>query len=97
MAISCGTSPRRSDSWTCGLLRQVQVNNTFHTPEAHPRYQGRLDSSQREELVSKREARDAIDALLTDNPVAVENTPAVGCSTKWAYKEAGATWSTWTD
>ena len=54
------------------------------------RYQGRLDSSQREELVSKREARDAIDALLADNPVAVENTPAVGCSTKWAYKEAGA-------
>jgi peroxiredoxin len=54
------------------------------------RYQGRIDSSQREELVSKREARDAIDALLSGKPVAVQNTPAVGCSTKWASKKAGA-------
>jgi peroxiredoxin len=54
------------------------------------RYQGRIDSNQREELVTKHEARDAIEALLAGRPVAVENTPAVGCSTKWAYKEAGA-------
>lgn len=54
------------------------------------RYQGRIDSSQREELATKHEARDAIEALLAGKPVAVENTPAVGCSTKWAYKEAGA-------
>jgi peroxiredoxin len=54
------------------------------------RYQGRLDSSQREELVTKHEARDAIDALLGGKAVAVQNTPAVGCSTKWAEKKTGA-------
>src|ERR1700687_470250 len=54
------------------------------------RYQGRIDSSQREELVTKREGRDALEALLAGRPVTVENSPAVGCSTKWAYKEEGA-------
>lgn len=54
------------------------------------RYQGRIDSSQREELVAKREATDAIEALLTGKSVAVENTPAVGCTTKWASKKPGA-------
>lgn len=54
------------------------------------RYEGRLDSNSRAELAKKHEARDAIDALLTDRPVAVPTMPAVGCSTKWAYKEKGA-------
>jgi thiol-disulfide isomerase/thioredoxin len=54
------------------------------------RYQGRIDSNAREELAAKHEARDAIEALLAGQPVVVENTPAVGCSTKWAYKEVGA-------
>jgi peroxiredoxin len=54
------------------------------------KYEGRIDSNSREELVSKHEARDAIEAVLADKPVAVEHAPAVGCSTKWAYKEAGA-------
>jgi len=54
------------------------------------RYQGRIDNNPREELVTKREARDAIDSLLAGNPVAAPVTPAVGCSTKWPYKEAGA-------
>jgi peroxiredoxin len=54
------------------------------------RYEGRIDSNPREELAKKHEARDAIDALLAGRPVAVTDTPAVGCSTKWAYKEAGA-------
>ena len=54
------------------------------------RYQGRIDSSQREELVTKHEARDAIEALLAGKPVAVQNTPAVGCSTKWSVKKKGA-------
>jgi peroxiredoxin len=54
------------------------------------RYEGRIDSNAREELVTKHEARDAIDALLAGKPVAVQSTPAVGCSTKWAYKEVGA-------
>lgn len=54
------------------------------------RYQGRIDNNTREELATKHEARDALDALLAGKPVAVETTPAVGCSTKWAYKEKGA-------
>jgi peroxiredoxin len=54
------------------------------------RYEGRIDSNAREELASKHEVRDAIDALLAGQPVKVQDTPAVGCSTKWAYKEAGA-------
>ena len=52
------------------------------------RYEGRIDSNQREELATKHEARDAVDALLAGKPVAVTDTPAVGCSTKWAYKAA---------
>jgi thiol-disulfide isomerase/thioredoxin len=52
------------------------------------RYEGRIDSNQREELATKHEARDAVDDLLAGKPVAVTDTPAVGCSTKWAYKAA---------
>ena len=54
------------------------------------RYEGRIDSNQREPLATKHEARDAIDSLLAGKPVAVEDTPTMGCSTKWAYKEKGA-------
>jgi peroxiredoxin len=54
------------------------------------RYEGRIDNNAREELSTKHEARDAIDALLAGRPVKVQDTPAVGCSTKWAYKEVGA-------
>jgi peroxiredoxin len=53
------------------------------------RYQGRLDNNPREPLVTIRDARDAIDALLSGKPVAVPKTPSVGCSTKWIYKEEG--------
>jgi peroxiredoxin len=53
------------------------------------RYEGRVDDSPRENLVKRRDAREAIDALLAGRPVAVESTPAVGCSTKWMFKEAG--------
>jgi peroxiredoxin len=54
------------------------------------RYEGRIDNNAREELATKHEVRDAIDDLLAGKPVQVTDTPAVGCSTKWAYKEAGA-------
>lgn len=53
------------------------------------RYEGRVDNNPRESLVTRRDAREAIDALLDDKPVAVEKTPSVGCSTKWIYKEEG--------
>ncbi|MGB7844579.1 MAG: redoxin domain-containing protein [Candidatus Acidiferrum sp.] len=53
------------------------------------RYQGRVDNNPREALVTRRDARNAIDALLADKPVTVAKTPSVGCSTKWIYKEEG--------
>ena len=52
------------------------------------RYEGRVDNNPRENLVTVRDARSAIDALLAGKPVVVEKTPSVGCSTKWIYKEA---------
>jgi peroxiredoxin len=54
------------------------------------RYEGRIDSNPREELATKHEVRDAVEDLLAGRPVEVQDTPAVGCSTKWAYKEVGA-------
>jgi len=50
------------------------------------RYEGRVDDSPRENLVKRRDARAAIDALLAGTPVPVTSTPSVGCSTKWMYK-----------
>ncbi len=78
----------------------TQKISTAYGPSATPhlfvfdagrklRYEGRLDNNTREPLVTKRDARDAIDALLAGQPVAVARTPSVGCSTKWIYKEAG--------
>ena len=53
------------------------------------RYEGRVDSSSREALAKKHDARDAIEAVLAGKPVAVAKTPTFGCSIKWASKEAG--------
>jgi peroxiredoxin len=56
------------------------------------RYQGRVDSSPREALAKRQDARLAIDAVLDGKPLApeaMEKTPTVGCSIKWAYKQAG--------
>ena len=50
------------------------------------RYEGRIDNAQRESLVKVRDARNALDALLAGQPVAVAHTPAFGCSTKWKSK-----------
>jgi peroxiredoxin len=52
------------------------------------RYEGRIDSNLREELATKHEVRDAVEALLAGKPVEVSDAPAVGCSTKWAYKRS---------
>ena len=52
------------------------------------RYHGRIDSNAREALAKVPDARNAIDAVLAGTPVAVEKTPAVGCSVKWLDKKA---------
>ncbi len=54
------------------------------------RYEGRVDNNPREPLVTVRDARNALDALLAGKPVPVAKTPSVGCSTKWIYKEEGS-------
>jgi len=51
------------------------------------RYEGRVDNNPREPLVTRKDARVALDELLAGKPVTVAKTPAVGCSTKWMYKE----------
>jgi peroxiredoxin len=53
------------------------------------RYQGRVDNNPREALVTSRDARNAIDAILEGKTVPITRTPSVGCSTKWLYKEQG--------
>jgi peroxiredoxin len=78
---------------------ETQKVSTAYGPSATPhlfifdserklRYQGRLDNNMREPLVTTKDARNALDALLAGKPVPVETTPSVGCSTKWMYKEA---------
>lgn len=57
--------------------------------ERRLRYEGRVDNNPREPLVTVKDARNAIDALLANKPVPVAKTPSVGCSTKWMYKEEG--------
>ena len=73
-----------------------QAYGPFATPhlfifdaERKLRYQGRVDNNPREPLVTSRDARNAIDAILADRSVPVAKTPSVGCSTKWLYKEEG--------
>ena len=51
------------------------------------RYEGRIDNSVRENLVTRHDLREAINSVLTGRPVLVPHTPSIGCSTKWAYKE----------
>ena len=55
------------------------------------RYMGRVDNNQREEFITKHDARDAVEALLAGKPVEVANTPVVGCVVKWAKTEGEAT------
>jgi peroxiredoxin len=74
----------------------AQAYGPFATPhlfifdaERKLRYEGRVDNNPRESLVTRQDARNAIDALLAGKPVPVAKTPSVGCSTKWIYKEEG--------
>src|SRR5580698_2932831 len=53
-------------------------------------YEGRIYSNPREEYATKHYVRDAIEDLLAGKPIEVTDTPAVGRSTKWGYKEKAA-------
>jgi peroxiredoxin len=52
------------------------------------RYEGRVDNSYRTEMVTTRDARNAVDALLANRDVTVTHTGVFGCSTKWQEKSA---------
>ncbi len=50
------------------------------------RFQGRIDNSEREDLVKARDTRDALDALLAGREPEVTKTRVFGCSIKWKDK-----------
>jgi thiol-disulfide isomerase/thioredoxin len=52
----------------------------------HLRFQGRIDDSEREELATHHDTRDALDALLAGREPAVTHTKVFGCSIKWREK-----------
>lgn len=52
------------------------------------RYVGAIDDSERDARVTKYYLRDALDAVLAGNEPPVKQTKVVGCSVKWAGKEA---------
>jgi YVTN family beta-propeller protein len=52
-------------------------------------YQGHIDDNVNESLVKSPDARIALDALLSGKPVPVQETRAVGCTTKWLNKATG--------
>jgi len=54
------------------------------------RYTGHIDNNPREKLVTMRETRSAIDAVLAGKPVTVETTAVIGCVTKWRRTDGGA-------
>ncbi|MFZ5496175.1 MAG: redoxin domain-containing protein [Verrucomicrobiota bacterium] len=50
------------------------------------RFQGRIDNSEREDLATAHDTRDALDALLAGGEPAVKTTRVFGCSVKWKDK-----------
>lgn len=52
------------------------------------RFQGRIDDSEREDLATQHDTRDAIEALLAGRAPAVTTTRVFGCSIKWKDKVA---------
>lgn len=54
------------------------------------RYEGRVDNNPRPQYVTREDARFAIGEVLEGKPVLVAQTPSIGCSTKWMYKESAS-------
>jgi len=86
--------PYLYDGETQAVARQYGPIATPHLyvfdQERILRYTGHVDNNVREKLVTKREARDAIDAVLAGKPVGVETTAVIGCVTKWKRPGEGA-------
>jgi thiol-disulfide isomerase/thioredoxin len=86
--------PYLSDGATQAVALKYGPTATPHVflfdEQRNLQYEGRIDNNAREELATKHPARDALESMLKGQPVELKSTPAVGCSTKWAYKEGGA-------
>jgi peroxiredoxin len=78
--------PYLSDGETQAVSKQFGVVTTPHIfvfDQARKlQYQGRIDDNAREERVSARDARNAIEALLSGRAVSVQRTPVAGCPVK---------------
>ena len=70
-----------------GVLATPQVY--IFDAERKLRYAGRFDDGE-VKAVKSHDAKNAVDALLAGKPVPVETTRVLGCSTKWAEKQADA-------
>jgi len=85
--------PYLYDGETQGVSTRFGVVATPHIylfdQQRKLQYQGRIDDNQREDLVKTEDARNAIEAMLAGKPVAVPNTGAFGCTTKWMSKSTG--------
>ena len=84
--------PYLYDGATQSVTRAYGPQATPHVfifdKDRHLRYEGRMDNSYRIEMVKTQDARNAIEALLSNKPVPVTHTGVFGCSTKWQEKES---------
>lgn len=86
--------PYLYDGETQAVARAYGPTATPHVfvfgPERKLLYDGRVDNNPRPEYVTRQDTRIAIDEALAGKPIQAPVTAAVGCSTKWMYKEAAS-------
>jgi thiol-disulfide isomerase/thioredoxin len=54
------------------------------------RFEGEIDDNQRQDLIKRKDTREALDELLAGKPVSVTDTRVHGCTTKWKSKQVGS-------
>jgi len=85
--------PYADDGPTQTLAEKVGAIATPHIfifdRERKLRFQGRIDNSEREDLVKSRDTRNALEALLAGQEPPVTHTRVFGCSIKWKDKVEG--------
>ncbi|MGA9120638.1 MAG: redoxin domain-containing protein [Bacteroidota bacterium] len=89
--------PYLDDGPTETVARQYGPSATPHVfifdASRHLRFRGRIDDSEREDLVKNHDTRNALDALLAGKEPPVTETMVFGCSIKWAEKaESNKEW-----
>ncbi len=84
--------PYLDDGPTEGVTREYGPVATPHVyvfdENRRLRFRGRIDDSEREDLVKNHDTRNALDALLAAKEPPVTETMVFGCSIKWAEKAA---------